>query len=78
MPSIIYVDLKPLNTKIGGCKNNLAESSTAKVGEHIPWGYSVSMIFTFDVIETKHDVYRGEDCIKKVLWILKRACSEDN
>ena len=27
--------------------------------------------WTFDGIDNKCDVYRGEDCIKKVLWILR-------
>ena len=35
------------------------------------------MIWTFDGIEKKHDVYRGKDCMKR-LWIFKRAGNEDN
>ena len=33
--------------------------------QHIPCGYLMSTIWTFDVIENKHHVYRGENCIKK-------------
>ena len=31
------------------------------MGERIPCGYSVSIIWTFDGTENKHDVYRGVD-----------------
>ena len=36
-----------------------------KVAEHIPCRYSISMIWAFGGIDNKHDVYRGEDCMKK-------------
>ena len=41
---IIYVDLECLTEKIGGCKNNPENSSTSKVSEHIPSGFSMSTI----------------------------------
>ena len=41
-PSIIYVDLECLIGKIDGCKNNSENSSTTKVGKHIPSGFSIS------------------------------------
>ena len=44
------------DSKISGCKNNSRESSTAKVDEHIPCGYTMSSIWTFDDIESKHDI----------------------
>ena len=34
----------PLIEKIDGCKNNPENSSTTKVGEHIPSGFSKSII----------------------------------
>ena len=64
-PFIIYADLECLIEKIDGCKNNPENSSTTKVGEHIPSGFSMSTISSFKSIENKHDVYRGKDCIKK-------------
>ena len=64
-PSIIYADLESLIKRIDGCKNNFEETSTTKVDEHIPSGYSMSPIWTFDGIENKHDVYRCEDLMKK-------------
>ena len=38
---------------------------TTIVGKHITCGYSISTLWTFDVIENRHDVYRGEGCVKK-------------
>ena len=49
--------------KSDGCKNN---SSTTKLSEHVPSGFSMSTIFSFRSIENKHDVYRGNGCMKKI------------
>ena len=56
---------------IDGCKNNPEKSSTTKVSEHIPSGFSMSTISSFRSIENKHDVYRGKDCMKKFFETLK-------
>ena len=40
-------------------------SSTTKVSEHIPSSFSMSTISSFKRIETKHDVRRRRDYIKK-------------
>ena len=63
-PSVIYAGLESLIKRIDGCKKYFEKSSATKVGEHIPCGYSVSTMWTFDGIENKHDVNRGEDCMK--------------
>ena len=60
MPYIIYADIESLVKKIDGCTNNLENSSTTKIGEHIPCGYPMSTIWTFDSIENKHTLYRGK------------------
>ena len=62
---IIYADLECIIEKTDGCKKNPENLSTAKVREHIPSGFSVSKISSFKNIESKHDAYRGKDCIKK-------------
>ena len=62
---VIYADIEFLFKKIDGCANNPQNSSTTKIGEHIPCGYSTSTIWAFDHIEKKHTLYRGKDCIKK-------------
>ena len=63
-PSIIYADRECI-IKINGWKNNPENSSTIKIGQHTPSGFSMSTISSFISIENKHDVYRGKDCIKK-------------
>ena len=77
-PFIIYADLECIIEKIDGCKNNPENSSTTKVSEHITSSFLMSTISSFRSIENKHDVYRGEDYIKKVLSIRKSACNENN
>ena len=39
---IFHADLKSLEGKIDGCKNNPENSSTTKLGEHISSGLSMS------------------------------------
>ena len=58
-PFIIYADLECILEKIDGWKNNPKNSSTTKVSEHIPSGFSMSTISAFRSIENKHNVYRG-------------------
>ena len=38
-PFSIYADLERIIEKVDGCKNNLENSSTAKVSEYVPSGY---------------------------------------
>ena len=45
-PFIIYADLEYIIENIDGCKNNPENSSTAKVTEHIPSGFSMSTMST--------------------------------
>ena len=70
MVFIIYADLKCIIEKIDGCKNS-ENSSTAKLSEHIPSGFSTSSISSFRSIENKLDVYRGNDCMKKFCEFLR-------
>ena len=55
-PAVIYTDLECLIEEIDGCKNNLENSSTTKVGKHIPSGFSKSTISSFKSIENKYDL----------------------
>ena len=43
---IIYADLECIIERIDGCKNNPQNSSTKKLSDHIPSGFSVSTIST--------------------------------
>ena len=70
-PLIIYADLECIIGKIDGCENNTENSSTTKVSQHIPSGFSMSTISSFRSIESKHDVYRGKDCMKKFCEFLR-------
>ena len=65
-PFIIYADLECLIEKTDICKNNPENSSTTKVGEYIPSGFSMFTISLFKSIKNKHDAYRGIDCMKNV------------
>ena len=47
MPYIIYADMESLIKKIDRCANNLENSSTTKIGQHIPCGYSMPTIWAF-------------------------------
>ena len=72
IPYIIYADIVSLIKNLDGCVNNLENSSTTKISEHISGGYSMSKIWAFDHIENKHisnityiSFYRRKDCMKK-------------
>ena len=54
MECIIDANLESMIKKIDNCKNNPEKSSTTKIGEHIPCGYSMSTIWTFDRTKNKH------------------------
>ena len=64
-PCLIYADIESLIKKICRCANNPEKYSTTQIGEHIPCGYSMSTIWTFDNIENKHSLYWGKDFMKK-------------
>ena len=70
-PFIIYADLECKTEKINRCKTNSENSSAAKVREHIPSEFSMSVISLFKSIENKHDVYRCKGCMKKFCEYLR-------
>ena len=51
--------------KIGGCKNNPENSFATKLGERTQSGFSMSTISSFKRKENNHDLYRGQDSMKK-------------
>ena len=55
-PFIIYADFQCVIEKFDGCKNNSENSSTTKISEHIPSGFSMSKISSFRSMENKHDI----------------------
>ena len=75
-PFIIYGDLERLIKHVSGCENNPENSCTMKVGGYISSGFWVSIILSFKSIENKHNVYRGEDCMKKFCHYLGKHAIE--
>ena len=71
LPFIIYADLECLLKKIDTCQNNPDLSSTTKINQHIPSGYSIYTNCSFDKSNNKLSYYRGEDCMKRFCKDLK-------
>ena len=71
LPFIIYTDLECLLKKIDTCYNNPDLSSTTKINQHIPSGYSIYNNCSFDKANNKLSYYRGEDCMKRFCKDLK-------
>ena len=61
-PFIIYENLECLKGKIDKCKHSPENSSTTKVGEHIPSSFSLPRI---SLLKTK-------DCMKKFCESLRK------
>ena len=75
-PFTIYADLECLLIKEQSCQNNPNESYTERKAKHVPSGYSLSLICSFDSKENKHNFYRGRDCIEKFCKNLKELGTE--
>ena len=69
-PFIIYADLGCTIEKTDACKHNPENSSTTKLTEHIPSGFSMSTI-SLKIIQNKDDVYRGKHYMKKFCQSLR-------
>ena len=65
LPFVIYADLECILKKIHTCQNNPDLSSTTKINQHIPSGYSIYTSCSFDKYNNKLSYYRGEDCMKR-------------
>ena len=71
LPFVIYADLACILKKIDTCQNNPDLSSTTKINQHIPSGYSIYTNCSFDKSNNKLSYYRGEDCMKRFCKDLK-------
>ena len=58
LPFVIYANLECLLEKMSSCINNPNESSTTKINEHIPSGYSIFTSCSFDQTKNKLNYYR--------------------
>ena len=65
VPFVICADLICLIEKTDGHKNNPENSSTTKVIEQIPLGFSMSTKSSFKNIESNHDIYREVKIVGK-------------
>ena len=57
-PFIIYADIECIIEKIDGCKINPENSSTTKVAEHIPSGFSMSSFGSVENISMMYTVVK--------------------
>ena len=71
LPFIIYANLEYLLKKIDTCQNNPDLSSTTKINQHIPSGYSIYTSCSFDKSNNKLSYYRGKDCMRRFCKYLK-------
>ena len=71
IPFIIYADLECLLEKISTSINNPNESSTTKINNNTPSGYSIFTSCSFDESKNKLNYCRGNDCMKNFCKDLK-------
>ena len=71
IPFIIYSDFESILEKINKCSNDPKKSSTTKISEHTPSGFSLFTYCSFDKTKNKCDYHRGKDCMKVFCKILK-------
>ena len=76
MASSTYADLECVIEKTNVCKNNHENSSTTKVTENIPSGFSMSTISSLKSIENNYDVYGSKDCTKEFCESLREYAVE--
>ena len=73
---IIYADLESLLEKMSTCHNNPEKSSTIKINEHTPSGYSFFTHCSYDATKSKLDCYRGKDCMERLCKDLKQRATK--
>ena len=71
LPFLIYADLECILKEIDACQNNPDLSSTTKINQHIPSGYSIYTTCSFDKYNNKLSYYRGQDCMRRFCKDLK-------
>ena len=70
-PYIIYADLVSSLEKRSTCHNNPKRSSTNKINQHTPSGYSFFTQCWFDATKNKIVCNRSKDCMKRFCKDLK-------
>ena len=56
IPFAIYADLECLPIKQQSCQNNPDKSYTEQKAIHVPCGYSLDLVSSFDLKENKHSL----------------------
>ena len=75
-PFIFYTDVESLLENMNTCHNNPEKSSTTKINEHTPSGYSLFTHCSFDTTKNKLDCCRGKNCMKNVCLNLKEYATK--
>ena len=75
-PFIIYANVECLLEKMSTCHDNPEKSSTTKINEHTPSGYSMFTYCSFDDTKNKLDCYRGNDCMERFCKGLKELTTK--
>ena len=76
VPFIIYADLESLLAKMNTCNNYPEKSSTTKINEHTPSGYSLFTNCSFDATKNKLDYHRYKYCMKNCCLDLREHATK--
>ena len=71
VPYIFYVDLESFLVKTQTSQNNPEKSYTERKTEHVPSGYSLNLVRSYDANKDRHSFYRRTDCIEKLCHDIK-------
>ena len=76
VPFIIYANLESLLKKMKTCHNNPEKSSTTKINNHTPSGYSLFTHCSFDTTKNKLYYYTGKNCMKNFCLDLREHATK--
>ena len=71
VPFILYVYMECLLKNISTCRNDPNKSSTIKINEHTPSGYSLLTYCSFENTKNRLNYYSGHDCMTMLCKDLK-------
>ena len=75
-PFIIYADLESLLEKMSACYDSPEKSSTTKINNYTPSGYSLFTYCSFDETKIKLSHDRGKNCMKVFCLDLKKNATK--
>ena len=71
VPFMMYADFEEILEPIQGPRQDLEESDTKKVNQHILSGYFIYSKFAYGKVDDPLKIYRGKDCIEKFCDYIK-------